>query len=1059
MRLLACLLSLNILLLSAVAVEPTSSEIQVMDNWIRASFYGEELEFEHSGYLEVKLEHGPLLKNMATTKVYHKQLGDLPLKINRKTYDHGLYLSSAGEIQVVLPAPARGFEAVYGVDSNRVTSFYSNANRGAVIGVVSAGGKELYRTPVMREGMAGHRIDVALEGASFFTLTSVGLPEGVIERVDFNQSDWADAQVELMDGQKIRLGDLPVAPLGTAPPMSPPFSFSYGGKHSRDFLASWDKKWSTAVTTKSTVEKVLSYTDPKTGIVVECSLTVNRKLPVAEWVLVFRNPTEHRTEILENVLPLDLAVERDNEGEFILHHSNGSPHSLVRMSDETDYAPRRTVLGPESSKQLGSLIGLPASNDLPFFNLEWNSRGAIFAIGWPGQWEASFVRDAGRALQLQAGQQNVRFELLPGEEVRTPRIAMLMWDGGDWLRAQNLWRKWMIEENLPRTADGALPPFQHNASSSAHYIESSGATESNQKMFVDRYVDGGIKPDYWWIDAGWYNYEDYWLNVGSWNPNTNRFPNGLKPISDHLHAREIDFILWFTPEIVTRGSEIDRTRAEWLLKGGAEWWMGHALIQGEYPAHVNDSGLTLMEDVAAFGTGNPDATATSKQSLADGDWHLVTATRFINQEAGKSELKVYVDGTLSAIAFSDNISAMDKNDSFGVGRQYQTRGIVGEIDDVRVYDVALDAIQVEQLALHRLALEPLHHYPFDGNVDDMAGGIHGEKIGAGEYRFVKGVGPEASQALAFNNDYGVKIPNSAHENYTLSCWVRMDAPQAPPWGRGDMRLFNFGDADAAQWITDYVDERIHSQGVDLYRHDGIPPLSYWKSNDEPLRQGVSEMKHVAGLLQYWDTLRERHPMLRIDICSGGGSRNELETLRRAVPLWRSDYAYETTGMQTLSYGMALWIPYFGTGINTTDPYTFWSQLAPANTTTWDVRRDDFDFESAQELLKQRREVISYYYDDFYPLTSYRTDNDVWMAWQFNRESEQSGVVMSFRRPESLASEMQFRLRGLEPEKMYVVENLEGKVIQRATGESLATKGLTVALPNPRSTAIYKYRQR
>ena len=62
-------------------------------------------------------------------------------------------------------------------------------------------------------------------------------------------------------------------------------------------------------------------------------------------------------------------------------------------------------------------------------------------------------RDAGRALQLQAGQQNVRFELLPGEEVRTPRIAMLMWDGGDWLRAQNLWRKWMIEENPSPMAD------------------------------------------------------------------------------------------------------------------------------------------------------------------------------------------------------------------------------------------------------------------------------------------------------------------------------------------------------------------------------------------------------------------------------------------------------------------------------------------------------------------------------------------------------------------------------------------------------------------------------
>ena len=88
--------------------------------------------------------------------------------------------------------------------------------------------------------MAGHRIDVALEGASSFTLTSVGLPEGVIERVDFNQSDWADAQVELMDGQKIRLGNLPVAPLGTAPPMSPPFSFPMEVRTS-GLSASWDK--------------------------------------------------------------------------------------------------------------------------------------------------------------------------------------------------------------------------------------------------------------------------------------------------------------------------------------------------------------------------------------------------------------------------------------------------------------------------------------------------------------------------------------------------------------------------------------------------------------------------------------------------------------------------------------------------------------------------------------------------------------------------------------------------------------------------------------------------
>ncbi|MCH2612243.1 MAG: alpha-galactosidase [Pirellulales bacterium] len=287
----------------------------------------------------------------------------------------------------------------------------------------------------------------------------------------------------------------------------------------------------------------------------------------------------------------------------------------------------------------------------------------------------------------------------------------------------------------------------------------------------------------------------------------------------------------------------------------------------------------------------------------------------------------------------------------------------------------------------------------------------------------------------------------------------MDAPQAPPWGRGDMRLLNFGDPAAVEMVTEYVDSRITSQGVDLYRHDGIPPLPFWNANDESERRGISEMKHVEGLLGYWDELRRRHPMLRIDICSGGGSRNELETLRRAVPLWRSDYAYETTGMQTLSYGMALWIPYFGTGINTTDEYTFWSQLAPSTTTTWDVRRDDFDFETARRLLAQRRDVISYYYDDYYPLTKYRTDNDVWMAWQFNRESEDSGVVMAFRRPDSPTSQMQLKLRGLNEKHVYVITDLEGRVIQRDSGAKLAATGLVLDLSEPRSVAICKYRKR
>ena len=49
-----------------------------------------------------------------------------------------------------------------------------------------------------------------------------------------------------------------------------------------------------------------------------------------------------------------------------------------------------------------------------------------------------------------------RFKLHPGEEVRTPLVAVQFWRG-DWLRAQNIWRRWMLAHNVPRPG-GKLPP-------------------------------------------------------------------------------------------------------------------------------------------------------------------------------------------------------------------------------------------------------------------------------------------------------------------------------------------------------------------------------------------------------------------------------------------------------------------------------------------------------------------------------------------------------------------------------------------------------------------------
>jgi len=48
----------------------------------------------------------------------------------------------------------------------------------------------------------------------------------------------------------------------------------------------------------------------------------------------------------------------------------------------------------------------------------------------------------------------------------------------------------------------------------------------------------------------------------------------------------------------------------------------------------------------------------------------------------------------------------------------------------------------------------------------------------------------------------------------------------------------------------------------------------------------------------------------IDSCASGGRRDDLETMRRAVPLLRSDLENNPEAYQCHTYGFGLWLPYF-----------------------------------------------------------------------------------------------------------------------------------------------------
>jgi alpha-galactosidase len=629
----------------------------------------------------------------------------------------------------------------------------------------------------------------------------------------------------------------------------PFFSFAYAGRPSADLLKAWKQDRTRQPLDDKRTQHTLTYTDPETGVVLRCVGIEYADFPTVEWTLYFRNGGDKATPILADIRPLDICLEgasstnRPDAGmDLRLHHHVGSP------ARPEDYRPLETVLKPGVRKRIAARGGRPSNSDLPYFNLELpGGNGLIVVVGWPGQWAAEFACDKDQRLHIRAGQELTRLSLLPGEEIRTPLMVLQFWEG-DRLRSQNIWRRWMLAHNVPRPG-GKLPPLFLSASSSYYFGTMTRANTASQKLFFDRYREEGMPLDYWWMDAGWYPCNGNWWNTGSWEVDTNRFPKGLREVSDHVQANGgTGTIVWFEPERVRVGP-LTTEHAGWLLHAGKQ----------------------------------------------------------------------------------------------------------------------------------------------------AKGG-----------------------------------------------------------------LLNLGNPEAWSWLVNHVDKLIVDERIGLYRQDfNMDPLAYWHANDAPDRQGITEIKHVVGYLAFWDELRRRHPDMLIDTCASGGRRNDLETLRRAVPLLRSDYWTPGAGQQCQTYGIASWMPYFGASMQNVpnDVYLMRSHLLPLPTLRFDMRKRDTDYTLARRVVDQWRQFGRLYLCDYYPLTPYSLDEDVWMAWQFDSPESGEGLVQAFRRKENAEKSVQFKLRGLDEHTVYTVVNLDVSGSIEVTGRDLMNDGLAVVVAEQPGAAFVTYRKK
>ncbi len=381
-----------------------------------------------------------------------------------------------------------------------------------------------------------------------------------------------------------------------------PISFRYDGRESATFLRDWQRERTAGAPAPGRERETIAYRDPATGLECRCEVTRFTDFPALEWVAYFANRGCADTPIIADIQALDVELPVVGNKPIHVHHATGS------SCEFDDFAPQMTRLWPDGRIEWVAQTGKSSSRHLPFFNIETGSGGVIGAIGWTGGWRARFSRE-GERVRIQAGLERTHLRLYPGEEIRTPRILLLLWED-DRLHGHNMLRQLILAHYTPRPNGRLLqPPIVE-----AVWGERS---EEVQLAKIRWLVENQIPVEAFWIDAGWYGDRPFspdtdtfgpeWAAaVGDWFPLPAAYPHGLRPIGAALRKAGLGFVLWFEPERAVEGTALQRAHPEWFLGPQPSSWLrrsnwmlnlGHPEARRAITEHISalieEAGITI----------------------------------------------------------------------------------------------------------------------------------------------------------------------------------------------------------------------------------------------------------------------------------------------------------------------------------------------------------------------------------------------------------------------------------------------------------------------------------
>jgi alpha-galactosidase len=297
-------------------------------------------------------------------------------------------------------------------------------------------------------------------------------------------------------------------------------------------------------------------------------------------------------------------------------------------------------------------------------------------------------------------------------------------------------------------------------------------------------------------------------------------------------------------------------------------------------------------------------------------------------------------------------------------------------------------------------------------------------------------------------------------------------------------LLNLADPACNAWISTRILTLIRESGINWYRQDfNFDPLPYWRDNEAVDRKGMLENLYVQGYLKFWDYLLENQSGLKIDACASGGRRNDLETMRRSVPLHPSDYGYGYHYInQAFRRTLMKWIPYIRSWNNSWDIegvyqddstgyYDFtevpsidnFKLINSFGVATWypslydlTMFPDKADYVKLMFEIKDKLALIILW-GDYYSLTEDYRDHDHWTVYQYNYPDNGTGAFQILRNLTSAEETLTVYPRDLVEGANYVLVNQETGETRTMNG-TVMTDGVTFSLSDPRSGAIWFYQK-